>query len=389
MAKNEDIEISNEDNLLLLCAHSQINPEINLKLIKILEKDLDWDYLIQKAFHHKLLPLLYWNLKNSQDYIPEKRLNSLKENFRRNAQNNLLLLGELLKILALFDSEGITAVPYKGPVLSIYAYGELTLRQFGDLDIYIFKEDIFHVNKILVSQGYKPDFNIEDKGGNKYISSQRELKFYSQSKNITIEIHWKFSGLFFTFPKHTEKTLHENLKTIKIHNNLIITPSDEDLLLILCLHNASHRWTRLEWISDICELILKANIEWSTVIEKADKLHIKKILYINLVLAADLLDIDIPNDLFSDLNSDYSIKDVINDLKRNLLENNHQKGLLWEVKISLKLRESKIDGIKDILKGLMNPSFYEFNSFPLPYFLFPLYYLYRPINLINRFKLFK
>ena len=83
------------------------------------------------------------------------------------------------------------------------------------------------------------------------------------------------------------------------------------------------------------------------------------------------------------------MKAVVNDLEENLFENNNQKGLLWEVIMNFKIRDNIIYGFKDCLKGLINPSFYEFNSFPLPYFLFPLYYIYRPINLIRRFKLFK
>ena len=82
---DQNIKITNEDKLLILCARTQLNPEIKSKLIKLLNGDLDWDYLIQMAFHHKIMPLLYWNLKNYPKYVPENRLNSLKEHFKRNA----------------------------------------------------------------------------------------------------------------------------------------------------------------------------------------------------------------------------------------------------------------------------------------------------------------
>jgi hypothetical protein len=386
---DQSIKMINEDKILTLCARTQLTPEIKVKLIKLLKKDLDWDYLIQKALHHKIMPLLYWNLKNYPKYVPENRFNSIKGHLKRIAQNNLLLYGELLKFLELFKSANIITIPYKGPILAIQVYGELTLRQFGDLDIFIFKEDVFKVTEILIAQGYKPDFNINDKNGERYISSQRELKFINPLKKTTIEIHWKFSGLFFSFPNLTENILQENLKTIYISNKSIITPSNEDLLLILCLHNASHHWTCLEWISDISELINNTSINWSIVIEKADKLCIKRILYINLSLTHDLLDLDLTKELLDDINSDSTMKNIVKDLKENLLENKNQKGLLWEVMVSIKIRENIKYGIKDCIKGLTNPSFYEFNSFPLPYYLFPLYYLYRPINLIKRFKFFK
>ena len=90
-----------------------------------------------------------------------------------------------------------------------------------------------------------------------------------------------------------------------------------------------------------------------------------------------------------DINKNSSIISIINDLKENLMENKHQNGLIWEVVISIKIRENILYGVADCLRALMTPSFYEFNNFHLHYLLFPLYYLYRPINLIRRFKLFK
>ena len=384
-----NFKMTNEDILLILCARTELNNELKVNLIEILNKKIDWDYLIQKAFDHKVMPLLYWTLKEYNESVPEKRLNSLKEYFHSNIQKNLLLFGELLKILELFKSADITVVPYKGPILSILVYGKLALRQFEDLDIFVFKKDILKVKEILISQGYQPEFNIDDKIGKRYISSQRELKFFNNSKKTTIEIHWDFSGVFFSLPKNKENILYDNLKTINIHNRPIITPSNEELLLILCLHNANHQWTRLEWISDIYELISKFNIDWQIVIEKADKLFIKRILYINLSLAADLFDLFLPKDILEYLNSYTSLEYIIKDLKENLLGNNNQKGLLWEVILRFKIRENIIYGIKDCLMGLTKPSFYEFNNFPLPDYLFPLYYIYRPIMLMRRFNLFK
>ena len=53
----------------------------------------------------------------------------------RTTMSNLYLTQEMLKLLSAFRKKGIPAIPYKGPVLAQAVYGNVGLRQFGDLDI--------------------------------------------------------------------------------------------------------------------------------------------------------------------------------------------------------------------------------------------------------------
>jgi len=149
MTKNIDfaLKILPEDELLLLCGRTTLKPENKVKIISLIEKGIDWDYLIQRAHQHRLTQLLYWNLKNFPEDVPENVLADLKEDFQVNAQRNMLMMGELLKILKLLEAEGITAVSYKGLVLADYAYGNIALRQFGDIDIFVYRQNVLKVSR--------------------------------------------------------------------------------------------------------------------------------------------------------------------------------------------------------------------------------------------------
>ena len=70
-------------------------------------------------------------------------MHQLRERYHSNARRNLFLVSELLKLLKLLESHGIGAIAFKGPVLALYAYGNLSLRQQLDLDILVRKRDIF------------------------------------------------------------------------------------------------------------------------------------------------------------------------------------------------------------------------------------------------------
>src|SRR5438046_1996796 len=83
--------------------------------------------------------------------------------FQKNAARSVLLTWELVDILDLFATEGIEAMPYKGPAIAISIYGRLALRQFSDLDILVRKRDVWRCQQLLISRGYQPHFDITER----------------------------------------------------------------------------------------------------------------------------------------------------------------------------------------------------------------------------------
>lgn len=383
---DKSFTITNEDKILLLCARTKLNPEIKSKLIKLVYEDIDWDFLIQRSSEHKLTPLLYRNLDSlGVNSVPEEVMFRLNEIFQENVMNNLQLFGKLLKILKVLKSNDIIAIPYKGPSLAILAYDNLAFRMFNDLDIFIFKNDISKVREILISKGYVPEFELNRFKEIKYIESQREMRFFNESHTVTIDIHWKFSAQMFSLPKVQEK-IGDNLIYNKINNLDVNALSTEDLILVLCLHNAGHRWTRLAWISDITELINSKNVKWSNLVKKADNLHLKRILFINLYLANDLLGLNIPDEISDHFKSDKNVIIISNTIKQKIFSEERNTSLFDEILFSLKLRENIFYGIKDGIRNAMMPTPLEWNKLNLPSILYPFYYLYRPFYILLRYK---
>ena len=107
---------------------------------------------MREALYHGTIPLLFWNLSRlAPDDVPKTTLNQLKASSNAIACWNLSLTGELLKLLNLFRERGIRALPLKGPALAAAAYGNLSLRQFCDLDILVPKEDMLKAKEVLMS----------------------------------------------------------------------------------------------------------------------------------------------------------------------------------------------------------------------------------------------
>ena len=138
------IRFSPEADLLIACARASLDPANRAWIIELIQADIDWGKLTALAGGHGMRALLYWHLNAiSPVGIPPEFIADLERQYQNNAVRNLLRVRELGKLLAAFEAQGIPIIPYKGPVLAELAYGNLSLRQFADLDVLITKHN-FH-----------------------------------------------------------------------------------------------------------------------------------------------------------------------------------------------------------------------------------------------------
>jgi hypothetical protein len=388
--EQHELEIRKEDKLLLLCARTQMNNEIESQIISLIQQETNWNYLLQRSYEHRLTPLLYWQLKNvCPNSVPKNVMDYLKTFFLENTHKNLLYMGELFRILELFESHGIAAIPYKGPALAVMTYGNLAFREFSDLDIFINQNDAIKAKELLVSDDYNPHINLDPVKDKKFIETQHDYGLSNNEKSITIELHWKFTSSLFSLPLKEEEIFNLNIPTYHtINGHRVRSLYSEDLLLILCIHNAGHRWSDLAWICDIAEFIQHNNINWGKVIWNARKMGSLRILLINLNLAKDLIGLELPDEILPYLKSDNELEKISNQINFNLfLKNCDKTSLLEEIILNLKIRDKTFWGVKDSINSAVKPTTYEWTNIPLPIFLYPFYYLLRPFMLIKRYNI--
>ena len=111
---------------------------------------MEWEYLLRIAAEHSMMPLLFWHLADAPpELVPASVLARLRERFHRNAQRNLFLAAKLIKLLNLLKAHELPAIPYKGLVLAASSYGNLALREFVDLDLFVHKRDVPRAKELL------------------------------------------------------------------------------------------------------------------------------------------------------------------------------------------------------------------------------------------------
>src|SRR5215207_3022601 len=296
-----------EAELILLCTRSSRDLETAELILALLREEIDWAYILQMALRHRVAPLLYWNLNAiCPEDIPEQVLAQLRNHFRANSQRNLLLTGELLRLLRALEAQAVPAVPYKGPALAIDAYGNLAFREFGDLDILVRKRDVRKARVVLASMGYQQQEQLAGAQEEAFLRSQCEYIFVNDT-GCVVEVHWAIVPRKISFSFDTED-LWTRLEHTMLGGDTVSTFSPEDTLLILCVHGSKHRWRRLTWICDVAELInAHQDLNWQEVMAQAAALGSERMLLLGLFLANDLLGIDLPEHVLQRVKADQAV----------------------------------------------------------------------------------
>ena len=159
----------------------------------MLRQSIDWDALLELSLRHKVMPLLYRRLKAVfAEIVPVEFMERLRDYFYLNAARNHLLTKELCGILQLFDAGGIRAVPYKGPLLAAKLYGDVSLRQFNDLDIMVRREDVLKAFALLRKHGFRAERPLTEAQTAALLKVECEQMFFREEGRIYLDLHWGF-----------------------------------------------------------------------------------------------------------------------------------------------------------------------------------------------------
>jgi hypothetical protein len=386
-----------EAQLLLACARCDGEPQTTAQIKALLQKELDWKYILEKAQHHFITPLLYKGLKSSAPgLVPETVFCQLQKYCQLHTRNNLYLTRELLELLNLFAGHGIQALPLKGPVLAALAYGDLSLRQFADLDILIQPRDLLRTLNLFYARGYQlaiPLTRMQQVAPR--LSQKKDLILTNRHGNVRVELHWRLSGNHFSFPVYMDK-LWQRLEPLQLGGSSVRSLPLSDLLLFLCMHGARHGWQRLEWVCDIAQLIRRhPELDWQQLLSEARALGSERNLTLGLFLAHDLLDTELPAEVLRCIEADPIVASLAAEIEE-LLFSGFESSLdisYWHdyhMRVRERLRDKlrlRIHYYGRYLRLATVPTERERELFALPAALSFFYYIVRPIRLTKKYGL--
>ncbi|MFB2939260.1 nucleotidyltransferase family protein [Aerosakkonemataceae cyanobacterium BLCC-F154] len=391
------IKVCPELEVLLICATTLVTEERVDRLKILLQGNIDWASLLKKASQHKLMPLLYSNLNSiCPEAVPKAILTKLKIDFQYHTRRCLFLCGELVRLLNLFEEQGIAVLPFKGPVLAASAYGNLLLRQFGDLDILVHAEDIERAKALFLAQGYRMKIErikLTAEQEEIFVRSPQIYKlireaaypFIHPQKEAIVELHWGIMPKYFAYPID-DRGLWENWESVTIAGKSVPSLSPENALLAIVGHGTKECWTELNRICDVAEYIRShPQLDWVKLVEKARIKGGQRMLFLSLMLAHNLLSTPLPEKILQQIQADTEVKLLTDRVCDRLLFNQIDESLKYgsNTRFHLKVRERIQDKIQYFYQIAVTPTTCDWLLLPRAKFPTFIYYFLRPIRLIG------
>lgn len=383
-----------EHQLLLLCSRTQLDKETSSRIQNLLAGQINWDYVLGKAIEHRVTTLLSRSLDAVNHHgVPHDVVDRLRNFTGENARFNLYRTRELIRLLTIFDANGIQCLAFKGPLLSAVVYRNLALREYSDLDVLVDRRNVLKTKNLLIQHGYHLWTPINrHTGASSFSHRTKDLIFEDANGQVRVELHWLLSGTHFQFKLDLEN-LWGRLETVSLAGTNVRTLSIEDLLLYLCMHGSRHGWERLLWICDVAEIIREYEIDWRRVRKQAHLLGCERMLALGLLLARRLLDTRIADEEWNTIPVDETVRGLAEQVERLLFdEASVSSGLSYWNDLHLRVRERLGDRMRLRLyyyrryfRQAVVPNERDRAIVPLPRFLSSLYYILRPLRLLKFF----
>lgn len=377
--------LSVENKLLLCVARVALDEQTKARLTELLSLKIDWEELINKAYAHRLTPLLWFHLKNFREKIPALIQQRLETLYQENLRRSFFQTGELIKLCKLFEANDIPVIPYKGPALAAQLYGDISLREFADLDLLIRWNDVHKARQLLLGHGFQMAVEIPDEKLSLYSRSECDQVFINKETGIYLELHWAITPPYFCFPLTTEELLNQSVD-VTLVGKKVKGLQAEELLLVLCINGTKEIWRRLEWLCGIAELIRQnQQMNWRRVQTEAKKYKSERMLFLLLYLARELFDVTLPEDINKKIDNDKAIPSLANMAIESLFQKERSFSRTKMHLFRLRARENFFVRVHYCALRLTTPTYKDITAIRFPRSLFFLYYLVRPLRLIFNF----
>ena len=346
----------------------------------------DWDTVLSAGREHRLLAILFHKLNGADISVPKSVCERLKADYDRNTFHTLANAAELVALAQAFEAEDIRAMPHKGLALASAAYRNPASRAAGDVDLLIFEEDRERATAVLRARGFQLATPVlED--GSPAIPGHYEFHFERKRDGMVVELHWRLQLLEAKYGGRFQRDLGMEWAWPR---RCSVTIAGVDLpnldpvsnLLMLCMHGAKHRWSRLAWVYDIAQLLeATPELDWDRAVNEAKAMGLRRVLALGTLLTQRICGVTVPHQVARGFESDRVARKLAAYFQNGIFAAPGQSppgAMPYSIQI--------LD-LPDRIRWLSRLEFLAPNErdrkfLRLPNRLSPLYYLIRPVRML-------
>jgi Uncharacterised nucleotidyltransferase len=344
--------IDAEWRILLACASPGADSH---QINEMLRQTPDWPALLALADEHGIISLLAARLRECDATpVPEEIRRKLQDRLRAQLVSTLSITAELFRLMEVLDVEDLETALVKGPALSMQAFGDPGLRQFGDLDLLVRHRDIRRATERMISAGYEAEvpFTAIDAG-----KIPGQYVFRRPNTKLLIELHTERTLRYFPRPLPIEEMFKRRIRVL-MDGHPIPALAVEDELVLICIHGAKHFWERLMWIADVAALVTRQKgLSWAQAIARARAVDAERILNVGLLLAVDCLSARLPEEATRAIRSDSGAGNLVAQIRHWLpFAGYAPPGLLQRAMFRTRMRGGWLPGAAYLLRLSFSPT---------------------------------
>ena len=248
--------LSREFLLVAACCRWPLGEAAIAAIRRQASEAIDWTYLLRTVRRHRVAGLVHNALSSAKIDLPPRIGQALASQAQNIARQNLVLIGETVRLQRAFDAAEIPVISLKGFTLAQLAYGSLALKHGRDIDLLVLPERALDAVELLEREGYvlrdpAPSLNAAQRRA--VVQYGREMELVRRTGNLRVELHWRLSynPLLLQGIDASAPTQDVSLAG----GGRLRTLATEELFAYLCVHGATHRWFRLKWLADLNALL--------------------------------------------------------------------------------------------------------------------------------------
>ncbi|QIB74922.1 nucleotidyltransferase family protein [Halogeometricum borinquense] len=368
--------------------------------ISRLAPEVEANEVLTAAHHLGVGPLVASHLTDAD--VPAAFESRARERCRATGVRNLSFVAELHRVLSAFADAGLRCLVYKGPALAVSAYGDLSRRDFSDLDLFVPPEDVPEACATLESLGYNPwsENGTAVTDAESLVSRAAERTYFRPSEDtaertvatrrppsvgVAVELRWQL-GTDLRPSWLTFDTAWERRTEVLVGGRPVPTFSNEDTVLVLARHGAKHYWNRLGWVVDVAAFLSENDIDWDRLRARAARVNRRRILHACLLLAAETADAPVPAEILADARADSNVRRVVIDAQEFVASNPEtaaygERGRRRRTRYELQLCDTRRQQVLTLCRLAFVPQQADYAAVSLPDSLHGLYRVTRPARL--------
>jgi hypothetical protein len=364
----------------LLCLLVRPQPRLQPAL-GVLRQGIDVATLLRLAEQHSIRPRLIAGLAAlSWQGVPERFRSSLAAFRQIHLVRSLSAAQQLSQVATALAARRIRFAAFKGATLAKQLYGDLSGREYTDIDLIVPQAEFGQAEDVMASLGYR-GAQGDRAFRHAFLAYLRQYAFVHPDLPAAVDLHWDFSGRHVPFPVTPGETWDE-LEDVSIGYQRVPAVSGTNLALLLAGHGTKEAWRSLGWVCDFAMLLdRRADLDWSAIHRRAQARGCGDSVLLACVMSQRLLGVPVPPALARPVAERRRIDSIATALVEGLRRNEGASPGKSENLADLDLCDTRRDRISAVLRLAFTRTVGDYQALPLPPELWRLYHATRPFRL--------